>query len=84
MRTVVRHWWNAKWGRLVRRDLYVRTDGRRWEVEARIGGAEGRSRRQVCHNEDEALALARRWLALGGSDWTDVTSAHRPRQDRDR
>jgi hypothetical protein len=58
----VRHWWNGSWGRLSRRDVYVRTDGKRWEVEARLGGAEGRS--TVWTHDDEAGALerARSWL----------------------
>jgi hypothetical protein len=43
MRTL-RHWWNGASGgsaeEHVRRDIYLRTDGRRWEVEATEGAAE--------------------------------------------
>ncbi len=42
METVGR-WWNGTWGRLARRDVYLRI-GTVSEVEAREGGAEGRSR----------------------------------------
>jgi hypothetical protein len=77
MERVYKHWWNGAWGRLVRRDVYVWTDGyRRWTVKARTGGAEGRSRRQAVHDEREALALAQRWRDLGGPDWKDVTALH--------
>src|SRR6266545_4637355 len=68
---VVKHWWNGLWGRIARRDVYVITDGgRRWMVEAREGGADGRvKRRHECHDEREALALAQRWCGLGDDDW---------------
>src|SRR5919204_6371158 len=37
----LRHWWNGATGdsaaEVVRRDVYLRTDGRRWEVEATEG-----------------------------------------------
>jgi hypothetical protein len=57
-----------------RRDVYVWTDGnRRWIVEARSGGLDGRSRRQAVHSEREALALAQRWRELGGDNWKDIT-----------
>jgi hypothetical protein len=77
MERVVKHWWNGNWGRLARRDVYLRADAdRRWVVEARTGGAEGRSRWQVVKDERAALALAQRWLDLGGSCWRDVSGAH--------
>jgi hypothetical protein len=71
--------WNGKRGRVARRDVYVWTDDyRRSAVEARSGGAEGRSRRQECRSERDALALAERWRALGGGNWKDVSSIHQP------
>ncbi|BCJ59133.1 hypothetical protein Jiend_25550 [Micromonospora endophytica] len=39
-----KHWWNGKWGRLARRDVFLRVDADRWYVEQRAGGAEGASR----------------------------------------
>lgn len=38
---MVEHWWNERWGRLARRDVWLRTDGTRWRVEAQQGGREG-------------------------------------------
>ena len=40
---IERHWWNGNRGRQGRRDVYVRTDGTVWEVEAQAGGAEGQT-----------------------------------------
>ncbi|HET6211570.1 MAG TPA: hypothetical protein VFE14_01725 [Micromonosporaceae bacterium] len=66
-----RHWWNARWGRIARRDVYLRVDGDRWFVEAREGGSEGRSRWWELDSEDEALEVIRTLLA-GSDDWRDL------------
>src|SRR5258706_11638736 len=39
---LVSHWFNGVWGRLARRDVYIRTDGTGFELELRAGGAGGR------------------------------------------
>jgi hypothetical protein len=54
------HWWNGS-VRLARRDVYVRTDGERWEVEAQMGGPEGQSKVQQCPGKASALILADAW-----------------------
>jgi hypothetical protein len=54
-----KHYWNTKWGRLAREDILVSEDGGVWLVEAREGGAEGRSRWFELPNEDLALDLVR-------------------------
>ena len=59
----VEHWWNGTWGRLVRRDVWLRTDGQTWEVEAGRGGMEGRS--AVLTYPDEAQARQELSLLLG-------------------
>jgi hypothetical protein len=33
----VEHWWNGNWGRLFRRDVWLRTDGCVWQVEVKVG-----------------------------------------------
>jgi hypothetical protein len=66
----LRHWWNGASGDnagKVRRDVYLRTDGRRWEVEAREGsetpgGSRNRSTRRTYATEEEALAVLDEWL----------------------
>ena len=57
---VEQHWWNGD-VRLARRDVYVRTDGRLWEVEARMGGPEGKAKVQQCPGKASALILADAW-----------------------
>ena len=62
---VDQHWWNGD-VRLARRDVYVRTDGKLWEVEAQMGGPEGKSKVQQCPGKASALILADAWR---GSRW---------------
>lgn len=54
VRTVER-WWNGTWGRMARRDVWLRTDGQRWDVWVRDGGADGRNE----HTEYDTEAAAR-------------------------
>jgi len=68
-----RHWWNARWGRIARRDVYLRVDGDRWFVEARDGGPDGSSRWWELGDEDRALDVVRGLLACTG-DWRDITT----------
>ena len=57
---VEHHWWNGD-VRLARRDVYVRTDGDTWEVEAQMGGPQGKSKVQQCPGKASALILADAW-----------------------
>jgi hypothetical protein len=57
---VQHHWWNGG-VRLARRDVYVRTDGEAWEVEAQMGGPEGKSKVQQCPGQASAMILADAW-----------------------
>ena len=58
-----KHWWNGTWGRLARRDVLLWEDGGRWLVEARRGGADGRSRWFEYGDEDAATECVRGLLA---------------------
>jgi hypothetical protein len=51
-----RQWWNGRWSRLVRRDVFVRNaaDGR-WQVELRRGGPGGRLRTRSFDCERDAI-----------------------------
>ncbi len=60
------HWWNSKWGRLARRDIYLRVDGDRWYVEDRSGGAEGTCAWYDVTDEDAALERVRAQMSGGG------------------
>ncbi len=74
--TVVRHWWNGTWGRLARRDVYIRTDGATFELELREGGTEGRSWKRSYDElaQAELEAARHRDPAMR---WTDISGAHR-------
>lgn len=65
-----KHWWNGDRGRS-RRDVYIRTDGVLWEVEAKMGGVDGRSKVQQCPSGNAATILANAWLG-GRPDWRSV------------
>jgi hypothetical protein len=71
-----KHWWNGKWGRLARRDVYLRADADRWHVEQRAGGAEGISRYYEFDGEDEAYEVIK-GLLVGSDNWREL-SAGRP------
>jgi len=68
---IERHWWNGNRGRQGRRDVYVRTDGSLWEVEAQVGGEEGRSKVQQCPGRASAMILADAWLG-SRPDWREM------------
>ncbi|MEU6078322.1 hypothetical protein [Micromonospora sp. NPDC047074] len=58
---VEEHWWNGDATARGRRDVYVRTDGERWDVQVQIGGASGRSKVQECPSRTSASILASAW-----------------------
>lgn len=64
-----RWWWNGRWGRLARRDIYLYADP--WRVEARDGGADGRYFDYPVDDEDQALQLVKRFMTDGG-DWREM------------
>ena len=70
---IERHWWNGNRSPRGRRDVYIRTDGQHWEVEAQAGGCEGRSRVQVCPGRASAEILASAWRG-GRPEWRELSS----------
>jgi hypothetical protein len=69
-----KQWWNGHWGRIVRKDVLIHVDGDAWLVEARDGGAEGRSRFLDAENEDAAVEIARD-LMIGSDGWQELTAS---------
>jgi hypothetical protein len=59
---VERHWWNGRSEHRGRRDVFIRTDGQRWEVEARLGGEPGQSTVHECPGLASAQILADAWM----------------------
>lgn len=70
---VERHWWNGHTDQRRRRDVFIRTDGTGWEVEARVGGERGRSEVLHCPTLASAKILADSWMG-GGKGWQEVTA----------
>jgi len=68
---VERHWWNGTQSSRGRRDVYIRTDGKWWEVEAQAGGSAGRSKRHRCPSRTSAQILAEAWLG-GRPEWREL------------
>jgi hypothetical protein len=68
---VERHWWNGHSGQRGRRDVFIRTDGDLWEVEARAGGSAGRSTVHECPGLASAEILATSWMR-GRPEWREV------------
>ena len=59
------HYWNGRWGRLGRRDIYLRVDADRWYVEDRSGGADGDSSWYELDTEDAAVDRVRAQMSAG-------------------
>ncbi|KKK04716.1 hypothetical protein [Micromonospora sp. HK10] len=69
---VEEHWWNGDASPRGRRDVYIRTDGQRWEVQAQIGGAQGRSKVLECTSRTSASILAGAWRGANPG-WRELT-----------
>ncbi|GIH14851.1 hypothetical protein Raf01_30230 [Rugosimonospora africana] len=69
---IERHWWNGNRSVSGRRDVYIRTDGQRWEVEAQAGGLTGRSKVQQCPSLSSAEILADAWRG-SRPEWRELT-----------
>ena len=74
-------WWNGKYGRTARRDVWlyqVSRDG--FVVHARHGGSEGELRRWSAMREYEARNLVDRLKRTAGGQWRDLTRLYKPTQ----
>jgi hypothetical protein len=67
-----KQWWNGRWGRIARRDIFIHVDGDAWMVEARDGGADGRHRFLDDETEAAALDIARD-LMMSSNGWRELT-----------
>jgi hypothetical protein len=76
---IERHWWNGNPSLLGRRDVYIRTDGQRWEVMAQTGGNTGRSKVHACPGRASAEILADAWRG-GRPEWRELGSGREPQQ----
>ncbi|GAA3200282.1 hypothetical protein ACFO1B_05355 [Dactylosporangium siamense] len=71
-----RQWWNGRWSRLVRRDVFVRNaaDGR-WQVELRRGGPEGRLRVRSFGSEQDAVGWIESAVVDPEAGWREIRDA---------
>lgn len=75
MISLVAVWWNGKWGHMVRRNIYLRTDDISYEVEASEDAGEGPTRYWVL--PDEVTALARVADLMDDDDgWRETTDMY--------
>jgi hypothetical protein len=65
------HWWNGSWGRLARRDVLLYEDAGQWTVEAREGGAEGRSAWREYADEQSARDRVATLISVG-EGWREL------------
>jgi len=70
---IVGHWWNGSWGRLTRRDVWLKTDGNRWYVQARQGDGDRPVWSRPYLTEEAARQQLAAMLARGAKQWRDIT-----------
>jgi hypothetical protein len=70
---VQHHWWNGNSSARFRRDVFIRSDGDRWDVLVQIGGADGQTKVQECPGRASAniLACAGRGVGTG---WKELVA----------
>lgn len=77
----VEWWWNGKWGRLARRDVWLRRDGTSWRIEAQQGGRDGRRLWWRAYPDEAAARTELAAIMARASDkWTDMANIRRPRE----
>lgn len=74
---VVGRWWNGRFGRIARRDVWLERDVR-WRVRARQGDGDSPVWVRECANEAAARQLVDELLARGADEWRDLTAAVQP------
>jgi len=72
----MRHWWNGRWSRLSRREVFVRRDGGQWRVELVRGGVGGRTRTRAFGTERDAVSWVEEVLLNVDDGWREVRAPH--------
>jgi hypothetical protein len=68
---VQHHWWNGSFSKRGRRDVFIRSDGERWDVLVQIGGDPSRTKVQECPGRVSAGILADAWRG-GETAWREL------------
>jgi hypothetical protein len=71
---VINRWWNKRWGRLARRDIWLKRDTT-WRVEARQGDGHSHVWTHDYPSEADARAAIAAMIERtgGDSEWTQFT-----------
>lgn len=71
----VGHWWNGRWGRLARRDVWLKRDTAtgQWWAEARQGDGDSKVWRSKPGSEDVAREELTMLQLRGSTDWRDLS-----------
>jgi hypothetical protein len=77
MADLVARWWNSGWGRMTRRDVFLRVHTT-WKIEARQGGPEGHSNVREFASEREARTYIEEHCLVPPGEWRDITSISQP------
>jgi hypothetical protein len=74
MPELIERWWNGRYGRLARRDMWCYKEvTTTWRVECRKGDADsGKTKTWNLTDENDARALVQRLLDTGGDGWIDL------------
>ncbi|WP_165823187.1 hypothetical protein [Micromonospora globispora] len=75
-------WWNQSWGRMARRDVWLVSDGRLWQVRGRLGGDGGQEVSHDFSDEVSARAMVDRMMKTSAGTWRDLTGAVRESERR--
>jgi len=75
-------WWNGRFGRLARRDIWLHTDGTAWRVEARAGDGDADKWRHEYADEDEARSVVAAMMERTGGRgaWRDLQGSQSSHQ----
>jgi hypothetical protein len=80
----VERWWNNQWGRLARLDLWLKSDGQHWRVEARRGDGDARVwGKDFGRDEAGARALVAQMKARGADNWISLSGHQPPKAEQD-
>ena len=69
-------WWNGRFGRMVRRDIWLLTDGSTWRVEARTGDADSGKWHHDYADERQARGVIAGMIERTGgpAEWRDLST----------
>lgn len=70
-------WWNGRYGRIARRDLWLYADNGRFVVQARVGDGEARVQEWPFACEPDARAQVDELIRTGGDGWRELTALYR-------